>query len=120
MSKAIKNFGQVFTPNNVVNFMLDTIGYQGETILNKHILDNSCGNGNFLVEIVKRYLEVSKGKSEQEIKKDLETYIHGIEIDPLLQQECLKRLNSLFIADYDIKLGDALIIKDYDKKMDFV
>src|SRR5688572_24229500 len=53
----IKNLGQVSTPNRIVNFMLDTIGYQGETILNKHILDNSCGNGAFLKKIVKRYLQ---------------------------------------------------------------
>ncbi|CAG8533669.1 5420_t:CDS:2 [Ambispora gerdemannii] len=118
----IKNLGQVSTPDSIVNFMLDAIGYQGEAILNKYILDNSCGDGAFLKSIVKRYVEVAKEKnlSQKEIKKGLETYIHGVEIDPPTYKNCLKNLNSIFPANYDIKLGDALFIKDYDKKMDFV
>src|SRR5947207_2225531 len=100
--------------------MLNIVGYQGKNILNKHILDSSCGTGNFLVEAVQRYLEISKDKPNSQIKKELENYIHGIEIDPLLYSECLKRLNALFIANYDIRLGDALTISDYNGKMDFV
>lgn len=118
----IKNLGQVSTPDSIVDFMLDAVGYQGETILNKHILDNSCGDGAFLKNIVKRYLKVAQAEkfSQEKIKKDLETYIHGIEIDPTAYENCLKILNSIFPANYDIKLGDALSIKNYDKKMDFV
>jgi len=118
----IKNLGQVSTPNGIVEFMLDIIGYKGGTILNKHILDNSCGEGAFLKSIVKRYVEIAQEKklSATEIKKGLETYIHGVEICSAAFKNCLKNLNSIFSANYDIKLGDALFIKDYDKKMDFV
>jgi adenine-specific DNA-methyltransferase len=118
----IKNLGQVSTPDSIVNFMLDAIGYQGEAILNKHILDNSCGDGAFLKSVVKIYVEVAKEKnlSQKEIKKGLETYIHGVEIDPPTYKNCLKNLNSIFPANYDIKLGDALFIREYNKKMDFV
>src|SRR5690242_10111467 len=110
VNNKVKKLGQVFTPRGVVVFMLDTIGYLGDNIIKKHILDNSCGNGNFLVEIVKRYLFIvkEKCKNDKEIKYELETYIHGIEVDPLLHKECLRRLNSIFLADYDIRLGDTL------------
>jgi adenine-specific DNA-methyltransferase len=118
----IKNLGQVSTPDSIVDFMLDAIGYQGESILNKHILDNSCGDGAFLKKIVSRYVKVVQMKnfSQEKIKKHLETYIHGVEIDPTAYENCLKNLNSIFPANYDIKLADALSIENYDKKMDFV
>ena len=41
---SIKNLGQVFTPKLIVEFMLENVGYSGEKILSKHILDNSCGD----------------------------------------------------------------------------
>ena len=118
----IKNLGQVSTPDSIVDFMLDAIGYKEESILNKHILDNSCGSGTFLKSIVRRYVKVArkKGLSSGEIKKNLETYIHGVEIDTIAYENCLKNLNYTFPADYDVKLGDALFISDYNGKMDFV
>lgn len=118
----IKNLGQVSTPASIVDFMLDAVGYKGESVLNKHILDNSCGDGAFLKSIVRRYIEAAKEKnfSQPEIKKGLEIYIHGVEIDHSAYKNCLKNLNSIFPANYDIRLGDALFIKSYNKKMDFV
>lgn len=47
----IKNLGQIFTPNFLV-----------KNILQKHIIDNSCGNGAFLCEIVKIYINEAKNK----------------------------------------------------------
>ena len=118
----IKNLGQVSTPDSIVDFMLDAAEYKGETILDRYILDNSCGEGAFLKNVVKRYVKVAREKnfSSAEIKKSLETYIHGVEIDTTTYKSCVKNLNAIFPADYDIKLGDALSIRNYDKKMDFV
>lgn len=48
---------QIYTPSKVVNFILDNVGFNNRYgIDGKHIIDNSCGNGNFLVEIVKRII----------------------------------------------------------------
>ena len=55
----IKNIAdkcQIFTPENYVKELLDSVGYRKD-ILDKTILENSCGDGNILVEIVKRYIE---------------------------------------------------------------
>src|SRR5437763_11104315 len=118
----IKKLGQVSTPSIIVDFMLDSVGYKGEIVLNKHILDNSCGDGAFLKKIVERYIKAAKDKnfSQKEIKKGLETYVHGIEICPIVYEKCVKNLNFIFPANYDIKPGDALFISDYNGKMDFV
>ena len=47
---------QVFTPNDYVKELLDSVGYN-ENIYEKSILENSCGDGNILVVIVERYID---------------------------------------------------------------
>lgn len=51
----VKHSGQVFTPAFLVKNILDICHYTGTDILQKHIIDNSCGDGAFLCEIVERY-----------------------------------------------------------------
>ena len=69
---------QIYTPSKVVNFMLDNVGFNNKCgIDGKHIIDNSCGNGNFLAEIVKRIFQFIPNID----REYLETYVHGIEID---------------------------------------
>ena len=51
-----KRLGQIFTPQYLVEDILDFAGYSNSNnILEKHIIDNSCGDGAFLCEIVRRY-----------------------------------------------------------------
>ena len=40
-----KNNGRYYTPSDTVRFILDTANYCGDNILQKHIIDNSCGDG---------------------------------------------------------------------------
>ena len=43
---------QIYTPSKVVNFMLDNVGFNNKcSIEGKHIIDNSCGNGNLSVNL---------------------------------------------------------------------
>ena len=47
--------GDVFTAPEVVRFMLDEVGYTSESNLKEvSILEPSCGEGEFVVEIAKR------------------------------------------------------------------
>ena len=58
MSKSItteKENGRVYTPTYMVDNILNLSGYYGEQILNKHAIDNSCGDGAFLCRIINRY-----------------------------------------------------------------
>lgn len=124
----VKDLGQVFTPQSIVNDVLDAAQYNGENILRKHVIDNSCGNGAFLIEIVKRYIKAyaEKHGSLVDIQKELKKYIHGIEIDKEIYEECICNLKNLLKQykikniSFDIINGDALKINKYDKKMDFV
>lgn len=123
-----KSMGQVFTPSNIVNEMLDICSYKGENIIKKHIIDNSCGNGAFLVNIVKRYCEqaISMGLDNITIQKHLETYIHGIDNDKIAFEDCLENLNNIALTygihdvKWDMYNTSSLSMKEFDKKMDFV
>lgn len=114
---------QVYTPSNVVNFILDNVGFNNRYgIDGKHIIDNSCGNGNFLVEIVKRIFQFIPNID----RAYLETYVHGIEIDEPAYNETINRLNKIatehHISDvkWDIRNSDALRMTDFDNRMDYV
>lgn len=114
---------QIYTPSKVVNFILDNVGFNNRYgIDGKHIIDNSCGNGNFLVEIVKRIFKFISNVD----RKYLETYVHGIEIDEYAYNETINRLNkvvtehNIMDVKWDIRNSNALTTTDFDKRMDYV
>lgn len=123
-----KTIGQVYTPNYLVKNMLDFVGYFGSNILQKHIIDNSCGEGAFLCEIVRRYCEehIKLHLPIDQLKLSLETYIHGIEIESVAYQNCKVNLDaiakefSVENVQWDIIHGDALAITQYNGRMNFV
>lgn len=85
--KAIKDFGEVFTPEFLVSEMLNKLPQEFFTSAEKTMLDNSCGNGNFLVKIL-----------EWRMKNDISQLdalktIYGIELDPKNTIECRERLS---------------------------
>lgn len=122
-----KKYGQVFTPTHIVRMMLDEVGYCDD-ILSKHIMDNSAGNGAFLMEAVRRY--ISRGKdlnwSDEAIRQGLETYIHGIEIQEDVFADLIINLNTVALSfglenvKWSMVCGDSLTISEFDGKMDFV
>ena len=90
----IVNKCQIFTPENYVKELLDSVGYC-KNIVNKTILENSCGDGNILIEIVVRYIEeaMKLKYSNEEIKNGLENNIFGFEIDKKQFEKCIFNLN---------------------------
>ena len=91
---------QVFTPVNYIYELLDSVNYN-KNIFGKKILENSCGDGQILVEIVKRYIKdgISSGKNSIEIANGLSTDIYGFEIDPIQYKKCINNLNSILIEN---------------------
>lgn len=127
--KNTKNLGQIFTPQYLVADILDEAGYTlGNNILEKHVIDNSCGTGAFLDEIVRRYCNsyLNIHKDKKRLSEQLSTYIHGIELDTAVYRSCLHRLSAIAEEfelpkiNWDIRNADALLVKDFDGKMDFV
>lgn len=59
----VKSYGEVFTPNRMVNQMLDLVRAELETgprFVDKTFFEPSAGDGNFLVAILQRKLQAIK------------------------------------------------------------
>ena len=136
--KRVADHGEVYTAECEVNAMLDLVKQETERI-DSRFLEPACGTGNFLVEILKRKLQIVKARYSKS-QADYERYsiiaissIYGIDILQDNVVECRSRLfnifndnylrlfndncneecrNSIkFILDRNIILGDALTLK---------
>lgn len=94
---------QIPTPQEYVIHMLDYIGYS-KKLYGKRVLENSCGEGNILLEIVTRYIEDAKKEkySLDDIKVGLNRDIVAYEVDKSCIKRCKKRLNKL-VHSYGLK-----------------
>ena len=123
-----KSNGRFYSPEFIVNYILNLSNYNGKLILKKHVIDNSCGDGAFLVAIVDRYCKefLKNDNSLSTLSKELTTYIHGIEIDEIETQKCIENLNAtvknygLNNVNWDVICADTLTVDKYNGKMDFV
>lgn len=87
---------QIPTPKKYAQIMLDKAGYQ-ENLYGKTILENSCGEGNILFEIVRRYIYDCRihNLSDKEIKEGLEQDICAYEIDKQSVKKCKKNMDMI-------------------------
>ena len=125
-----KKLGKYYTPIRVVKDIMDEINYVigTDNIRKKHIMDNSCGNGSFLMEIVNRYCEecILNNVPILDMKRELETYIHGIEINSEELDKCIDNLNNIVFKyglnslNWDLLNKDALFVNEYNGSMDYV
>ncbi|MFK4147679.1 N-6 DNA methylase [Streptomyces sp. NPDC004065] len=102
--KRVADHGEVFTPSEMVEAMIDLVKDESERI-DSRFLEPACGSGNFLVPVLRRKLvtvEVRYGKSEFERRhhalKALMS-IYGIELLADNIEECRRNLLEIF-ADY--------------------
>lgn len=61
-----KALGEFYTPKEVVEYILNAVGYEGEFIKEKRLIDPSCGSGTFLVDALNRYLQSINKKADKE------------------------------------------------------
>lgn len=101
----VRDKGEVFTNEREVNAMLDLVKQETERI-DSRFLEPACGTGNFLIEIIRRKLEVVKSRYKQsqwEYEKNTliaVMSIYGVDImnDNIL--ECQKRLFDNVYKEY--------------------
>jgi len=80
-----RDYGEVYTPPEIVNAMLDLVKQETERI-DSRFLEPACGTGNFLAEILRRKLDVVE-RIYRRSQLDFERYlvlaissIYGIDI----------------------------------------
>ena len=117
--KRVKDFGEVYTQEREVKAMLDLVKDESYCV-NSLFLEPTCGNGNFLVEILKRKLSVCQ--SEEEVITSLKS-IYAIDIleDNVLEskkrlyelvQDNLTQEEAFFMMNQNIVCGDSLELLD--------
>ena len=111
MSKQVKSkervadFGEVFTNEREVNAMLDLVKDETENI-ESTFLEPACGDGNFLIEVLRRKLKVVKeryGKNEEQYEKFsivAVTSIYGVELLQDNVNACIERLFNFWNEEY--------------------
>lgn len=106
----VNDHGEVFTPEWMVEAMLDLVKDETERI-DSRFLEPACGSGNFLIPVLQRKLaavELKYGKSEFE-KAHYALLalmcIYGIELLPDNIAECRENLLKVF-AEY-LRLDDS-------------
>lgn len=103
--------GDVFTSPEVVSYMLDLVGYAADKDLSKtSILEPSCGEGEFVVEIIRRLLE-----SSRRFGFDFETAflsnVFAYDIDETKIASCRSRIAKIGLSlplDGNIRQADFL------------
>jgi hypothetical protein len=102
--KRVADHGEVFTPEWLVDAMLDLVKAESERI-DSRFLEPACGSGNFIVKVLRRKLaavECKFGKSDFE-KQHYALLalmcIYGIELLPDNITECRENMLEIF-ADY--------------------
>lgn len=117
---------KIYTPNWLVNKMLDLAGFNGEQIWGKTILEPSFGEGAFLIEIVSRIIDYAQisNKSEYEIYNMLSN-IYGVELEQESYDIAIESLNNL-LALYDLKFDkwnlycDNTLLHNFNLKFDYI
>ncbi len=92
-----KRLGQFYTPEEVVDYILEAVGYTPDhEIEGKLLLDPACGSGGFLVRAVKVLVERyrRKGIDPETILKKVQESLYGFDINPFAAH--LAEMNLLF------------------------
>jgi hypothetical protein len=111
-----KRLGEFYTPKEVIEYILDAVGYKPENeIRGRKILDPACGSGGFLVQttqrLIERYRKISFNLKDPDDAKQIidgcVSSIYGLDIHPFA---CfIAEMNLLFQL---VDLYDAVRQKD--------
>ena len=115
--KRVADHGEVFTNQKEVDAMCDMVIQETERI-DSRFLEPACGDGNFLIEILKRKLNIVKKKYKKSIY-DYERFsllaissLYGVELLEDNVVECRNRLYNYWHNEYK-----AISKKEYDEKV---
>ncbi|MDR7086833.1 hypothetical protein J2X11_001672 [Aeromicrobium panaciterrae] len=111
----VSDHGEVFTPDWLVETMLDLVREESQRI-DSRFLEPACGEGNFLMKVLERKLaavQIKYGQSEFE-KRHFSLLglmcIYGIELLPDNLDECRANMLAIFVDFLKLTEGDDLLI----------
>ena len=117
---------KVFTPKEYVEELLDAVEYR-ENLYGQRVLENSCGDGNILMGVVRRYISSCRtdGRTDEEIRTGLERDICGVELEKFHADKCRENLQ-VIAAEFGIEgVKWNIIVGNYlrhsfDRQYDYI
>ena len=120
----VKEFGEVYTSEKDVNDMLELVNSEA-TRIDSRFLEPACGNGNFLIQILKRKLKIVEKKYKNS-QVEYERYsvqaissLYGIDILRDNVEHCRNRLSDFLFKKYK-NIFKHNIKKDFIKTINFI
>jgi hypothetical protein len=109
----IDDRGAVFTRREVVDFLLNLIGYTSDKVLSKkRILEPSFGGGDFLFPIVERLLgSTQKLNSRPAVIYELINSIRAVELHKSTFEATREKLINI-LTQQEISSGNAILLTD--------
>jgi len=120
----VRDHGEVFTPDFIVDDMLDLVKHETENIESR-FLEPACGDGNFLIKVLERKLGVVKRvykKSQFDYERNAliaVSSIYGVELLNDNAHCAQERLYNFFLTEYK-KLYYKKINNDFLKSVKYV
>lgn len=110
--KRVRKFAEVFTPEWIVKDMCSLIPKDVLENIETTILEPSCGNGNFLIEILSRKLKLCTSQEQAETALNS---ITGIDIQSDNCAESRERMKQI-LTDHGFKITKN-VVKILDKNI---
>ena len=95
----IEERGAVYTKREVVNFILDLVGYNADQPLQEfRLLEPSFGNGDFIIPAVERLLAAVERHGSGITYEGLAPAIRGVELHRETYKHCRSELHALMVG----------------------
>lgn len=115
--------GDVFTKPQVVDYMLDLVGYTADNDLSSvSIMEPSCGNGEFMVAIIHR-LKESAFRYNFDLNDAYHNHVFASDIDGEKVSCCIKRIKDEFpeIINPETSVSvEDFLLANHDRQVDIV
>lgn len=132
MASQLKTFdidkltGRIYTPEDVVDLILDEVDFQPQLRTLQNLVDPACGDGAFLTRAAARIADSNLGENAKRARLEA---LHGWDIDVEAIQICRERLEAIAAAaqihnvSWNITVADSLApehIGKFSGKFDIV
>jgi len=120
----VAGYGEVFTSEQEVKAMLDLV-YNETQRIDSRFLEPTCGDGNFLAEVLRRKLEVVNQKyCGNQLEFERYTFlavssIYGVDILQDNVEECRRRLLAI-VLDIYIRQYQDLSKKEFQECIEYI
>lgn len=83
-----RQMGQFLTPPQLARQIVEKIPLTKED----RVLEPSMGDGSFILPLIERFIELYEGTINQRLDEILKNNIWGVELDPVLYEQCLENI----------------------------